>query len=147
MFIYYLLLVFAAGAASQRVSRPTTPICYRLQADRWSPPLGGDSVFHVVPAVIRLDTLPATHGGWRVEPNNAFLNGAAAAFPGTPRWLVVADSIEIVWSNGYAVTTVRLGPERSGVRRGTAVARSDAVSATPPHTTVHARLAACPSKL
>jgi hypothetical protein len=130
--------------------RPTTaasgarPICYRLRVESASATFGPGDHLHGLPAIVRLDTIPAGHGNWRLEPNIAFT--PPAAFPGTPRWSMVGDSIELMWANGYAITTVRLGEERNGVRAGTAKARSDAVvpDSKWPRARVRATAGACP---
>jgi hypothetical protein len=120
------------------------PVCYRLRVETGADAFGPRDHRHGLPSVIRLDTVPAIHGGWRVEPNISFR--PPAAFPGTPRWSVVGDSIDLLWSNGYAVTTLTLGSEHDGVRAGTAMARSDAVvpESNWPRASVRATAVACP---
>ncbi len=56
-------------------SRPLTPQevagCYGLTRGPWSRPLEGDPRYHALPDTVRLDTLPAEHGGWRLRPDIA----------------------------------------------------------------------------
>lgn len=76
--------------------------------------------------------------GWHAFPNASF-------FPGTPRWTRQADSIVIVWSNGYQVTTVRLGATQEDELRGTATVGSDAneFGMDPPHASIVAPRVSC----
>ena len=112
------------GAQSSRGRKPASPRCYRLSHGEWSHPLGVNAAYHAIPAIVRLDTVPDAGDGWTVAPDIAFPTGHH--FPGMPRWTQQGDSIGIVWSNGYQVTTVRLGPSRGEDLRGTATVRSDA---------------------
>lgn len=66
-------------------------------------------------------------------------------FPGTPRWMERGDSIDILWSNGYQATRVRLGPGRGKELRGIATVMSDAneLGRKPPHASVVASPVAC----
>jgi len=142
-----LVSLFVVAALPVRLwsqsNAPIAPRCYRLTQSAWSRSLGVNAAYHVLPAVIRLDTVRAAHGGWRVAPDIAFPGGSH--FPGTPRWAQHADSIEIVWSNGYQVTTLSLGASRGGDRRGVATARSDAneFATDVPHATIEARRTTC----
>ena len=138
------ILLLAALIRPPSGAHRATPVCYRLRVGGEAIAFGPRDHLHGIPSVVRLDTVPTTHGGWRVEPNIGFR--PPAAFPGTPRWSVVGDSIELLWSNGYAVTTLKLGGEHNGVRAGTATARSDAVAPDSnwPRAKVRATAVACP---
>lgn len=59
-------------ALSALAPAPTIPECYRLIRGEWSRPLGVNARYHALPAVIRLDTMPASRGGWVVSPDVAF---------------------------------------------------------------------------
>jgi hypothetical protein len=117
--------------------------CYHLSRSDWSRALGVNARYHALPASIRLDTVRAARGGWTVAPDIAFPN--ANRFPGTPRWVFHADSIEIVWSNGYQVTTVRLSVTGGDELRGSATVSSDAneFGTDLPHASVVARRTSC----
>ena len=137
--------IFAAPLAAQATSvpAPRTPRCYRLIRGDWSRPLGVNAQYHAVPPVIRLDTTRARRGGWTVAPNIRF--PTSNRFLGTPRWTVRADSLEILWSNGFQVTTVRLGGTDSAHLRGTVSIGSDAneFGSNLPHATILARRVSC----
>jgi hypothetical protein len=137
--------LFAARLAAQSTSVPApgAPRCYRLVRGGWSRPLGVNAQYHALPPVIRLDTTPASRGGWTVAPDIAF--PTPNRFPGTPRWTVRADSLEILWSNGFQVTTVRLDVTDSAQLRGTVSIGSDAneFGSNPPHATILARRVSC----
>ncbi|HWH51900.1 MAG TPA: hypothetical protein VN651_10195 [Gemmatimonadaceae bacterium] len=139
-----LFVALAALTSPPTAASRARPICYRLHVESGSSTFGPRDHLHGLPPIVRLDTMPAGHGGWRLQPNIAFT--PPAAFPGTPAWTVVGDSIELVWSNGDAVTTLRLGGERNGVRFGTATARNDVVvpDSTRPRARVRAIAVACP---
>ena len=119
--------------------------CYALTVEPWSRPVGGDGRYYAVPKIVRLDTLAVEGGGWRLLPNIAYPNGRHLP---PPRWLVVRDSIQLVWSNGYQPTVVSLVRQARGSLRGQVVALSDAhVAGEPPpaRARVTARRAECPS--
>src|SRR6266536_4729037 len=113
-------VLVAQALSAQSTQAPTTavPRSYRLIRGEWSRSLGVNARYHALPAVIRLDTARAARDGWTVAPDIAF--PSPNHFPGTPHWMRQADSIEIVWSNGYQGTTVRLGPPKGNDLRGTA---------------------------
>jgi hypothetical protein len=148
---------FALGLALSLVplpvtaqSRPLTPVevagCYALTLGLWSRPLEGDPRYHALPDTVRLDTLPAEHGGWRLSPDIAYPGGHR--FPGRPRWLVKGDSVELGWSNGFVPTVVSLARRANGTLRGRVVALSDAHVAgepPPPSALVTARRVSCPA--
>lgn len=97
--------------------------CYELALGPWSRPLGVNAAFHAVPATVRLDTAVAARGGWRVSPDIAY--PYPSKFPGTPRWTARQSGVEIMWSDGFQSTALRLA--RYGTRlRGQAVVASDA---------------------
>lgn len=141
--MHQLHVVLIGIALSALAPAPTIPECYRLTRGEWSRPLGVNARYHVLPAVIRLDTMPASRGGWMVSPDIVF------AFPnhyaGTPRWLRKADSVEILWSNGYEVTTVRLGTDKGNELSGIVTVRGDAneFGTDLPHASIIARRVSC----
>jgi hypothetical protein len=130
-------------ALSALAQAPTLPECYRLTRGEWSRPLGVNARYHGLPAVIRLDTMPALRGGWIVSPDIAF--PFANHYPGTPRWTRQADSVEILWSNGYEVTTVRLGTGKNNGLSGTVTVRGDAneFGTDLPHASIIAHRVSC----
>lgn len=138
-----VLFVQTLGAQSTPVPSPAVPRCYRLIRGEWSRSLGVNARYHALPAVIRLDTARAARGGWTVAPDIAF--PSPNHFRGTPRWMRQADSIEIVWSNGYQGTTVRLGPPEGSELHGTAIVRSDAneFGTDIPHASIVAHRVSC----
>jgi len=138
-----VLLARTPAAQSAPVSTPAVPQCYRLTVGEWSRSLGANAPYHALPAVIRLDTARAERGGWLVVPDIAFPR--PNRFPGAPRWIQQADSIEIMWSNGYQVTTVRLGAPNGNELRGMATVGSDAneFGLDVPHAPIVAREVSC----
>lgn len=80
--------------------------CYTLNVGAWSRPLRGDSVFHTLPQLVRLDTTSGSRGGRVLSPNISF--PYPRRFPGLPRWQIVGDTINMLWSNGFSPTIVRL---------------------------------------
>ena len=148
MYLVAGLLVALAATPPKQARRaidtpPPISGCYRVDKAEWSRPLGPDAGYHVIPAVIRLDTVPEAREGWRVSPDIAF--PAPSEEKWVPRWTATADSVEIVWSNGYLVTKLEL--QRSGVSelRGEAIAESDESDdgVAFPHAPVVARRIAC----
>jgi hypothetical protein len=119
--------------------------CYELTVGPWSRDLAADAPYHEVPRNVYLDTLSAGRGGWRLRPDIEYPYGNA--FPGTPRWTVIGNKLELIWSNGYAPTYVALVREKDGIFRGEATARSD-VHLLPerpsPTASVSARHVRCP---
>ena len=138
-----ILFAQALGAQSTPLSTAAVPRCYHLRQGEWSRSLGVNARYHALPAVIRLDTARAARGGWTVTPDIAF--PTPNHFPGTPRWMRHADTIEIVWSNGYQGTTVRLGSPEGNDLRGTVTVSSDAneFGTDIPHASIVARPVSC----
>ena len=145
-----LALALSAVALLPAQSRPPTPLevagCYGLTRGTWSRPLEGDPRYHALPDTVRLDPVPAEHGGWRLHPDIAYPGGRG--FPGTPRWLVKGDRVELTWSNGYQPTVVSLARRGDGTLRSRVIALSDAhVAGEPPRPSalVTARRVSCPA--
>lgn len=115
----------ALGLALNRLALPlaaqsrSAPLevagCYALAVGPWSRPLEGDPRYHALPDTVRLDTVTAEHGGWRLHPDIAYPGGGR--FPGRPRWLMKGDSIDLAWSNGYQPTVVSLARRGDGTLR------------------------------
>jgi hypothetical protein len=123
----WLLGLFApATRLMAQAPRTATAItgCYHVQLGPWSRSFGVNAAYHAIPSVIRLDTVAAAGGGYVVAPNISFPRGRA--FPGTPRWIIRADSLQIFWSSGYQTTTLRLAITASDSLRGFATVGSDA---------------------
>jgi hypothetical protein len=118
--------------------------CYTLAQEPWSRPFV-DSTLHKMPQTVSLDTATIENGGRRLRPNIPYLHGNR--FPGTPRWQLTGDTVDIVWSDGFVPTTVKLVRVDDGTLRGHAVALSDAHYANeppPPEAEVTLRRTACP---
>ena len=98
--------------------------CYNLTLGAWSRPLGINAGFHALPTTVRLDSAAATRGGWIVSPDIAY--PYPSRFPGMPRWTATQDSVEILWSNGFQATTLRLARHGTQQLRGQAIVGSDA---------------------
>ena len=129
-------------AAQSQIAPKDVVGCYVLTVEPWSRPVGGDGRYDMLPKIVRLDTLAVEGGGWRLRPNVAYPHGR---YLPPPRWLVVRDSIHLVWSNGYQGTVVSLARAARGSLRGQAVALSDVGGEPTPRARVTARRAACPS--
>jgi hypothetical protein len=146
-FLAGLILVSAAVAPpkAQRATPNPTGVsgCYRVERSEWSRSLGPDAGYHVIPAVIRLDTIPVSGAGWRVSPDLAY--AAPSQEHWVPRWTATADGVEVVWSNGYAVTKLELHRASAAELRGEATAESDAQEdgVAFPHAPVVARRVSC----
>jgi len=139
----------SAGLSAQTVA-PRAPVafvgCYEIALGAWSRTVNAPE-FHAIPATIRLETAAASSGGWKVSPDIAY--PFPSRLPGPPRWTVAQDTVEIVWSNGFQSTTLRLGPHGDWELRGRAGVWSDAneYGADLPHAAATATRVACgPSK-
>jgi hypothetical protein len=106
--------------------------CYALSVGAWSTPLGGDEGYHDIPGLVRLDTARVetprgfeTPRGWTLSPNIAYPTSGRMTFPGTPRWEVSADTIRLIWSNGFSPTIITLQRTDSALV-GEAIAETDA---------------------
>jgi len=112
--------------AQRAVRRPPAGIagCYKVTLGEWSRSLGTSAGYHAVPSLVRLDTARAMRGGWRALPDIAY--PTPNRLRGTPSWTAPRDTIEIMWSNGFVATTVRLGRRGTKELRGTATVWSDA---------------------
>ena len=117
--------------------------CWELEKGRWSRPLGVNGEYHQLPLRIELDTARAAREGWVLRPDIVFPGGNQ--FPGTPRWTASADSVELVWSNGYQATSIHLARRSLTELEGQATVWSDAneFGNDPPRATIKARRAAC----
>lgn len=137
------LLAQAGGAQDTSAPAPGAPRCYRLIRGEWSRPLGVNAQYHAFPSFVRLDTTRAEWGGWMVEPDIAYPTSTHLA--GSPRWTWQADTLEIVWSNGFQSTTVRLVKGEVEELRGTVTIWSDAneFGGDLPHASMLARPVSC----
>jgi hypothetical protein len=150
LFIILILLVAVSSSGAQTVANPLPPSvramrgCYAMTAAEWSPP-DVNAAYHRIPPLIRLDTVPsAVGGGWVLSPNIAY--PYHGAFPGTPKWTFSADTLRLVWSNGFAPTLVTLVHQDS-LWTGEAVGEIDAHTIPPsplPRARVTARRVRCP---
>ena len=119
--------ILASASLCAQTASPRAPAefvgCYDLALGPWSRPLGINAAYHAIPATVRLDTAVAARGWWSVTPDIAY--PYPSRFPGTPRWTATQSSVEIMWSNGFQSTALRLA--RYGTRlRGQAIVASDA---------------------
>jgi len=120
--------MLASASLSAQTVAPRAPAafvgCYKIALGAWSRTVNAPE-FHAIPATFRLDTAAASHGGWKASPDIAYPYPSRVA--GSPRWTVVAqDTVEIVWSNGFQATTLRLGRYGDWELRGRAGVWSDA---------------------
>jgi hypothetical protein len=128
-FIILILLVAASSSGAQAVANPLSPSvramggCYAMTAGEWSP-RDVNADYHRIPPLIRLDSVPsALGGGWLLSPNISYPHHGA--FPGTPKWTLSADTLRLMWSNGFARTLVMLVHQDS-LWIGEAVGETDA---------------------
>ena len=139
------MFVPASLVAQRAARRPPPGIagCYKLVLGEWSRPLGENAGYHAIPSIVRLDSVRAIRGGWRALPDIRY--PTANRLRGTPSWTAPRDTIEIMWSNGFQSTTVRLGRRGARELRGTAVVWSDAneFGTDLPRARVTARRTAC----
>jgi hypothetical protein len=134
-FVLAVALVFAARRLTAQLPATAAPRafagCYELTLGPWTGSLGVDAASYAVPPYVQLDTLPAARIGWQLRPDIAFPNGNR--FPGTPRWTVKGDSVQLLWSNGYTPTVISLVRDVDGTLRGQALALTDShVEGEPP---------------
>lgn len=117
--------------------------CYELSLGSWSRALGANAAYHKLPVSVRLDTVGVARGGWVLRPDIAYPYGNR--FPGTPRRTATADSVEMIWSNGFQPTWVRVARSPNGDLVGEGVVGSDAneFGNGLPRATVVARRTAC----
>jgi hypothetical protein len=97
--------------------------CYELTVGEWQPPLMPGDPDHILPALVRLDTAAASHGGKMLTPNIAY-RPSRFEFPGFPRWDIQGDTLTMIWSNGFSPTVVRAG-KGDGKLEGYAEAQRD----------------------
>jgi hypothetical protein len=128
--ITILLLVgsmLSSASVSAQTAVPRAPAafvgCYKITLGAWSRTVNAPE-FHAVPTTIRLDTAAASRGGWMVSPDIAY--PIPSRLRGTPVWTVAQDTVEIVWSNGFQATTLRLGRHGDWELRGRGGIWSDA---------------------
>ena len=147
--ITILLLVgsmLSSASVTAQTAIPRAPAafvgCYKITLGAWSRTVNAPE-FHAIPARVRLDTALASQGGWKVSPDIAY--PFPSRYPGTPRWIVTQDTVEIMWSNGFQPTTLRLGRHGDWELRGQAVVRSDAneYGTDLPHAAVVAERVVC----
>jgi hypothetical protein len=97
--------------------------CYQLIVGQWKPALSPGDTDHLLPALVRLDTADASHGGKTITPDIAYQR-SRLEFPGFPRWTIDGDTVTMVWSNGFSPTVVRVA-KADGKLEGYAEARQD----------------------
>jgi hypothetical protein len=118
--------------------------CYALAIGEWSRPLREASADHVISSSMRPDNTPATRGAKVMSPDISSPTGNSMR--GTPRGEIVADTVQIVLSNGVSPTIVRLRKNGDHLE-GWAEARSEAAPLGKPdwpRAQVTARRTACP---
>lgn len=144
LFSLSAVLAVAPRAVAQQPEPVRLDGCYQLNVGPWSRSLGVNAAYHAIPPMIRLDTT-AVRGGRVVRPNIAFPRGTPA--PGTPRWILRNDTVEVLWSSGYQSTAVYLAVVAADSLRGHAVVGSDANEFGPnvPRAAVVASRVACPA--
>ena len=135
-----------ASLFAQRATRHPPPGiagCYKLTIGEWSRPLGANAGYHAIPGIVRLDNARAMRGGWRALPDISY--PTPNRLRGTPSWTAPRDTIEIMWSNGFQSTTLRLGRRGAKELRGSAIVWSDAneFGTDLPRARVTARRVAC----
>jgi hypothetical protein len=132
------------AAAQSTPGAPTELVgCYGITKGPWSRPLGVNGEYHQVPLRIELDSARAAREGWVLRPDIVFPGGNE--FPGTPRWTATADSVQLLWSNGYQPTWMRLVRRSATELAGEAVVGSDAneFGDDPPRALVKVRRIPC----
>jgi len=149
-FIAALVVVALSLIQARLGAQTSSPSCrsaiegrYALTLGKWSRPLGINALYHAIPIEILLDTAAAARGGWKVSPDIAY--PFPHHFPGTPRWTVLRDTVQIMWSNGFQPTILRLTRQGANEMIGEAVVRSDAneYGTDLPRARVTARRIAC----
>ena len=149
-FIAALVVVALSLIQARLDAQTSSPSCrsaiegrYALTLGKWSRPLGINALYHAIPTEILLDTAAAARGGWKVSPDIAY--PFPHHFPGTPRWTVLRDTVQIMWSNGFQPTILRLTRQGANEMIGEAVVRSDAneYGTDLPRARVTARRIAC----
>jgi hypothetical protein len=145
---FLVFAAFARPAKAQQngaLSDAGVAGCYTLAIGQWSRPLRTESVYHAIPSSMRLENAPAARGGKVMTPDISYPM-QHSVMPGTPRWEILADTVQIVWSDGFSPTIVRL--QRIGDHlEGWAEARSDAIPPGKPdwpRAQVTARRTGCP---
>jgi len=146
------LVAFALASTQDRLgAQASVLVCsntiagrYVLTLSEWSRPLGANSAYHAVPTDVLLDTV-AAKGGWRVSPDIQYPH--PHHFP-APRWALLRDTVQIVWSNGFQPTILRLVRTNANELRGEAIVGSDAneFGDNPPRAQVTAKRIACAAK-
>jgi hypothetical protein len=145
-----VVLMILWVASTRPISAQSAPLdyrivsaCYSLDVGDWNHPLGVDSIFHRLPHSVKLDTTAASRGGRVLTPD--FVFPRPHHFPGVPRWQIAADTITMVWSDGFTPTLVWLR-KRGDHLEGYAEARSDAIPMGKPNwprASVTARRSGC----
>jgi len=123
--------VLLCGVSPAKAAAQSTPLdyrrvsgCYTLNVGDWDHPLRGDRGFHTLPESVRLDTTLVSRGGWVLTPDISF--PYPHRFTGVPRWQISGDTVNLLWSNGFTPTIVRLTMVADHLK-GYAEARSDAI--------------------
>ena len=124
------LIILALPLIHARLGAQASPLScsnaiagrYLLTLSEWSRPLGTNAAYHAIPTDVLLDTI-AVRGGWKVSPDIKY--PYPHRFP-APRWTFVRDTVQIMWSNGFQPTILRLVRNNANELRGEAVVRSDA---------------------
>ena len=141
------LVIALTGIQAVAQSTPGAPPelvgCYTITKGPWSRPLGVNGEYHQVPLRIQLDTARAAREGWVLRPDIVFPGGNR--FTGTPRWTATTDSVELLWSDGYQPTWMRLARRPASELEGEAIVGSDAneFGDNPPRARVKARRVLC----
>jgi hypothetical protein len=144
---FLVFAAFARPAHSQQVvalSDAGVTGCYALAIGEWSRPLREASADHAISSSMRPDNTPATPGAKVMSPDISSPTGNSMR--GTARAEIVADTVQIVLSNGVSPKIVRLRKNGDHLE-GWAEARSEAAPLGKPdwpRAPVTARRTACP---
>ena len=141
----FACVAFAAVPWLVGLASPTKPVrCLRLVVGPWSRPLGADTAYYRVPTLVRLQGYAERATSGSLTPNIAY--PFPDTFPDLPAWTRRRGTLELLWSNGYAVTRVVLRPARDSLV-GIATAEPDVILVPPkptPQAKVVGRWARCP---
>ena len=95
----------AEAAGQERAAPPDLLGCYAVSLGSWKPdiPLGGDTIYLVLPSRIELTDRAAQVGGWQIrqlmQPNERLRFAS---------WAVEGDEVRLWWSNGFSGARVVL---------------------------------------
>ena len=94
--------------------------CYDVYLGTWSPgPLPSDSIHYLPPTRVQLSERPADDFSGRTRGNG--IDAAPGAMPSIHRhiwWNIIADSVQLTWSTGFAGITARVGGSETLRGRG-----------------------------